>query len=150
MENAIIKPKLSFSDKARDRVVFSICLICIFLFLYTAFSKILAHARFLQGLSRAEFIGKFAEYLAWLVPASEILTAILLIVPKTCQWGLRAFIILMISFTIYILGMLFWATTLPCHCGGAIEKLNWTQHVWFNLAFIVLATFAVRLAKTRN
>lgn len=150
MESIVTKTKFQFSDKTKDRIVFGICLICMSLFLYTACSKILDHARFLNGLQRVELIGKFATYVAWLVPAVEILIAVLLLVPKTYKWGLCGFSSLMILFTCYILGMLFWATNLPCHCGGAIEKLSWTQHVWFNLAFVGLSIFALRLSKNKK
>jgi hypothetical protein len=150
METIIRKTKFQFSDKTKDHVILGICLICMALFLYTACSKILDHARFLSGLSRVELTSKFAGYIAWLVPAAEILIAALLLIPKTCKWGLYAFATLMILFTCYILGMLFWATNLPCHCGGAIEKLSWTQHVWFNLVFIGLPIFALQLIKHKN
>lgn len=150
MESTITKTKSQFSDKAKDRIVFGICLICMSLFLYTACSKILDHARFLSGLSRVELIGKFAGDIAWLVPSAEIIIAVLLLIPKTYKWGLYAFTALMILFTCYILAMLIWATNLPCHCGGAIEKLSWTQHVWFNLAFIALSIFTLRLIKHKN
>ncbi|MDB5156121.1 MAG: hypothetical protein JWR50_828, partial [Mucilaginibacter sp.] len=49
-----------------------------------------------------------------------------------------------------ILSMVLWAEKLPCHCSGAIEKLSWTQHIWFNLAFIALAISALRLSKRKT
>jgi hypothetical protein len=151
MESIITwKAKFQFSDKAREWLVLSICLICMFLFFYTAYSKILDHARFLKGLSNVELIGSFAGYLAWFVPAAEILIAILLIIPQTYKYGLYAFTSLMTLFTGYILSMMLWAAKLPCHCGGAIEKLSWTEHIWFNLAFIALSVFALRLSKNKN
>lgn len=144
------KTRFQFSNKIRERIVFSICLICMFLFLYTACSKIRDHSRFLNGLHRVEFIGKFAGYIAWFVPVAEILVAVLLLIPKTCKWGLYAFAGLMTLFTNYILAMLLWAQKLPCHCGGAIEKLSWTEHVWFNLAFIAIAILAILLSKNKK
>lgn len=57
---------------------------------------------------------------------------------------------LMTLFTGYILSMVLWAEKLPCHCGGAIEKLSWTQHIWFNLAFIALAAFALWISQSKT
>jgi hypothetical protein len=138
------------SEKAKEWVVFGICLVCMFLFLSTAYSKVVEHGRFLKGISKVVVIGGFAGYLSWLVPAAELLVAVLLIIPQTCKWGLRGFIVLMTLFTAYILSMVLWAEKLPCHCSGAIEKLSWTQHIWFNLAFIALAISALRLSKRKT
>jgi hypothetical protein len=138
---------IHFSEKFRNNIIFCICLICIFLFLYTGYSKIEDHKRFFKGLTRVAIIGPYALFISWIVPLVEIVISVLLIIPKTSKWGLYGFIILMSMFTIYIVSMVLWATKLPCHCGGAIEKLSWTQHIWFNLAFIAIAIFALRLIK---
>ncbi|MFI5140403.1 MAG: MauE/DoxX family redox-associated membrane protein, partial [Sphingobacteriales bacterium] len=128
---------------------FLICLSCIFLFLSTAHSKWADHVRFLKGLSRVTFIGGYAFYISWLVPAAEVLISLLLIIPQTYKWGLYGFTGLMTLFTGYIVSMVLWAKKLPFHCGGAIEKLSWAQHIWFNLAFIAIALFALWLSKTK-
>jgi len=151
MESMIKKQtRFQLTEKTKEWLIFSICLICVFLFLYTAYSKILEHRRFLKGLSRVELIGGFAGSISWLVPAAEILIAILMIIPKAYKLGLYAFITVMTSFTGYILSMLLWAKTLPCHCGGVIETLSWTQHIWFNLAFIAIALLALWLSKRKS
>jgi hypothetical protein len=144
------KQRFQLSNKRKEQLTLTICLLCIFLFLYTACAKIMDHRRFLNGLHHVEVIGHFALYISWLVPLAEIVIAILLIIPRTLKGGLYSFISLMTLFTVYILSMLLWASKLPCHCGGAIEKLSWGQHVFFNLAFIALAIFALRLLKTKN
>jgi hypothetical protein len=144
------KQRFQLTNKRKEQLTLAICLLCIFLFLYTACAKLMDHRRFLNGLHHVEVIGHFALYISWLIPLAEIVIAVLLIVPRTLKWGLYSFISLMTLFTVYILSMLLRAGKLPCHCGGAIEKLSWGQHVWFNLAFIALAIFALRLLKTKN
>ena len=151
MDSIISKKKrFQLTNKGKDRLILAICLICMFLFLYTACSKMIDHARFLRGLYHVKIISRFAFYISWLVPLAEVLAAILLVIPRTVKLGLYSFLGLMILFTVYILSMLLWASKLPCHCGGAIEKLSWAQHVWFNFAFIALAVFALRLLKTKD
>jgi uncharacterized membrane protein YphA (DoxX/SURF4 family) len=148
IENSIVRKTTMLTGQSKERLIFGICLICIFLFLYTGYSKILQHTRFTEGLARIKSIGSLAVYIAWFVPITEIFIAILLIIPKTYKWGLNAFVGIMTVFTGYIISMLLWAEKLPCRCGGAIEKLSWTQHIWFNLAFIAIAVFALWLSKS--
>lgn len=150
MEMSIKGAKINLSDKAKEWISFAITLLCIFLFLYTGYSKITDHARFMKGLSRVDFIGPYAVYISWVVPPAEIFVAILMIIPKTQKTGLFAFLGLMILFTLYILLVLMWADKLPCHCGGVIETLGWGQHVWFNLVFIGLSGYALWLNSETN
>lgn len=37
------------------------------------------------------------------------------------------------------------AEHVPCHCGGAISRLTWVQHIWFNIMFILMAQIAIYL-----
>lgn len=148
METIVVKNKgFKFSETAKDRIKTFIRIACMFLFMYTAYAKLVDHDRFLRGLSQVHIISGFAVYVSWFVPVSEILTFILLLVPKSVKLGFYAFTGLMLLFSIYIICALIWEKNLPCHCGGVIEKLTWMQHIWFNLAFILLAIMALRLSK---
>jgi hypothetical protein len=138
------------SDTAKERIILGIRLICMFLFLYTAHAKLVDHDRFLKGLTRVRMISSIANYISWTIPVAEIITFVFLLVPRTAKWGLYAFTGLMISFSLYILSAMLWEEKLPCHCGGVIEKLTWTQHLWFNLGFIGLAILALRLFRSNN
>lgn len=131
----------------KERIITAICWLCMALFLYTAYAKIVDHDRFLHGLTRVHLITGFAVFISFAVPIVEIIVALLLLIPQTAKIGLYSFIAVMSSFTLYILSAMIWEQNLPCHCGGAIEKLSWSQHIWFNLAFIALAILALRLNK---
>ncbi|SDF45833.1 hypothetical protein SAMN05216464_11878 [Mucilaginibacter pineti] len=144
------KPNFQFSETTKVRLPILIRLVCIFLFVYTAHAKIVDHDRFLKGLTRVHIINGYALYISWLVPIIEIIVSLLLLIPQTAKQGLIAFIGVMILFTGYILSAMIWEPVLPCLCGGAIEKLSWSQHVWFNLAFILLAILALRLINFIN
>lgn len=150
MESIIISKKTpKISDKTKELIKLILCLLCIFLFTYVAYSKLTDHQRFFDGLSKVHFISNYAVFLSWAIPISELIIAILLIVPKTQQLGLVGFIILMVLFTVYITDSLLGGKNLPCSCGGVIEKMSWKQHVWFNLAFIVIAGSALWLSKLK-
>ena len=138
------------SELTKERLIIAIRWLCMALFLYTAYAKIIDHDRFLKGLKRVHLIHGFAVLLSFAVPVVEIMVAVLLLIPKTSELGLKSFIAVMSSFTIYIVSAMIWEKKLPCHCGGAIEKLSWTQHLWFNLAFIAIAVFALLLIKLKT
>jgi hypothetical protein len=146
---SVITNRLKFhvSEQTRERTIIVIRWVCMALFVYTAYAKIIDHDRFLKGLTRVHLISGFAVVISFLVPLTEIIVALLLLIPKTAKWGLYSFATLMLIFTAYIVSALIWEKKLPCHCGGAIEKLSWSQHIWFNLAFIALAIFALWLNK---
>ncbi len=80
------------SSKTKDLIVFIICLICIFLFLTSAYDKIAEHSKFVRGLSKVAYIGSYAELIGWLVPITEVAISILLINPKTHKSGLTGFV----------------------------------------------------------
>jgi len=149
MESVITSNKLKFqvSELAKERIVIALRWLCMGLFLYTAYAKIVDHYRFLNGLAQVHIISGFAVFISFAVPVIEIFVALLLLIPQTAKVGLICFIAVMSSFTIYIISAMIWEKRLPCHCGGAIEKLSWSQHIWFNLAFIAIAIFALRLIK---
>ena len=149
MERVITNNKLKFqsSELAKERAIIVLRWLCMGLFLYTAYAKIVDHHRFLNGLTRVHIISHFAVFISFAVPLVEILVALLLLIPQTAKTGLICFIAVMSSFTIYIISAMIWEKQLPCHCGGAIEKLSWSQHIWFNLAFIAIAISALRLIK---
>ena len=148
MENAIINNAIfQFFELKKEKVIITIRWICMGLFIYTAYAKIIDHDRFLKGLTRVHLINGFAVLISFAVPIVEVIVALLLLIPQTAKTGLYSFITVMSSFTIYIISAMIWERKLPCHCGGAIEKLSWSQHIWFNLAFILIAILALRLVQ---
>jgi hypothetical protein len=143
---------LTFNSRRqiKECLIYPICLLCVFLFVYTGYTKLTDHSRFYQGLSRVDFLTPYAAVISWTVPVSELIIAAMIGIPRYYRAGLYAFLGLTTVFTVYILGMSLWASHLPCHCGGVIEKMSWGWHVWFNLVFIGLAAFALGLSKSHN
>lgn len=142
--------RFRISESAKDRIILAICWVCMALFLYTAYAKTVNHPRFLGGLTRVHLISGVAAFVSFAVPLTEVIVALLLLIPHTSKIGLYSFIAVMSSFTIYIICAMIWERKLPCHCGGAIETLSWGQHIWFNLAFIAIAIVAIRLIQLKT
>ncbi len=145
----LLNSKIStlLTEKVRDYTAFVICMLCMVLFLISAFEKVADYETFEKGLARVAFIGNYAEAIARAVPALEAGIAVLLMVPPTSRWGLYGFTGLMAVFTLYILSMLFWAEKLPCNCNLLLTHMSWGGHFLFNLGCMGLALFALKISK---
>lgn len=117
----------------------------IFLFLYTAISKISEYYTFRTILLKSPLIKPYAGPLSWLLPVTEIITSILLFLPFTRKFGLILSLGLMAIFTIYVTYMVLFVPNLPCSCGGVLKELSWNQHIIFNLFFTALGILALWL-----
>ncbi len=115
----------------------------IFLFVYTASSKILDYSSFLSALSASPLIGNKAKLLTIGLPPVEIGVAVLLLLPKTRLIGFYGSTILLILFTVYIAYMLLFVPHLPCSCGGVLKNFSWTSHLLFNIVFVGLSIIGV-------
>jgi hypothetical protein len=130
-------------------IVEVISFLYITLFIYAAMTKILDYEKFQVQLNQSPLLMAFTNWIAIGIPAIELLIAALLI---TSRYRLIAFYMsftLMVVFTVYILVILSFADHVPCSCGGILEKMGWTEHLFFNIAFVALAAWAV-LLNTKN
>ena len=116
-----------------------ISFLLILLFVYAAFSKLLEYDSFKIQLVNSPFLKPVSGIIVWLVPAIELIIAVMLTVTYTRKKGLYVSFILLLIFTLYIAGMLLSGINLPCSCGGILQQLTWKQHLLFNLFFIILA-----------
>lgn len=127
-----------------------ICNLFVFLFLYTAISKYHEFHSFRNILAKSPLIGNFSFVIAWLLPAVELLTAVLLLITRTRSLGLYFSFFLMSLFTVYIGYMIAFTPHLPCSCGGVIRKMSWQGHLFFNLCLTVLGAVGISLEKKQN
>lgn|SRR5690606_32367536 len=132
-------PRTGFSAATKATLAYGVSLSFVVLFLYTVYHKAMGIETFKAGIENIPLLGIYPEWTAWGVLGSEALVSLLLIWPDTNRLGLWGATFLMIVFTLYISAMLLFSSQLPCHCGGAIEKFTWTQHLLFNCGFIALA-----------
>ena len=122
-----------------------ICSLLVLLFVYTGVAKMMDFSTFHLQLGKSPFITKYADAVAWTLPAGELVVALLLFFNKTRLLGLYASLFLMTMFTAYIYAMLNYSYDLPCSCGGIIAKMTWTQHLWFNAGFVALSIIGILL-----
>ncbi|HSZ33189.1 MAG TPA: MauE/DoxX family redox-associated membrane protein [Puia sp.] len=121
----------------------------ILLFVYAASSKLFDYQNFKAQLGRSPLLARFWNWI-WIVPTVEILIALLLPFQKTKLLGLYASFSLMTMFTAYIFAILQFSEFIPCSCGGVLSKMSWTEHMWFNIVFILLALSGILLKSKRS
>ena len=122
----------------------------ILLFLYAGVSKLLDFENFSYQLAQSPLLGAFASQIAWMVPAVELLIALLLMAKRFRVVALYASFALMCTFTAYIFITLNFSDFVPCSCGGVLETMSWKQHLIFNLFFIVLAGLTILLCRRKG
>ncbi len=135
---------------ARTTFINSVAAAFIFLFIYTALSKLMAFTSFKATLQQWPLIKNYASVIAWILPVTELLISLLLFIPFSRLAGLYSSLAVMIMFTLYIGYMLVFSSNLPCSCGGVLKQLTWKQHLLFNIFFTLLAAIAAGLEKQRK
>lgn len=131
----------------RTTIIETIVFLYAILFIYTGISKLLDYSVFKESIADSPILGPIAKPIAWGLPRVEFVITLLLIIPRWRLKGLYSSLLLMISFTIYVVGILLFNKKLPCSCGGILQQLTWPQHVVFNVAFTLLAIWAIVLLR---
>ncbi|MBN8861264.1 MAG: hypothetical protein J0H29_22930 [Sphingobacteriales bacterium] len=121
--------------------------ILILLFTYTSLGKLLNHKGFAVALESIPALKNHTETIAWLLPVCELLIAFLLFIPATRILGLYASLLALVMLTGYLICMVSFMRELPCNCGGVINRLSWKQHIMFNMFFLIINIFVLRVNK---
>jgi hypothetical protein len=120
-----------------------ICGLFMLLFVYAACSKLLDYQKFVVQLDKSPMLAPYAHLVSWAIPSLELSIAGLLLFKRFQQLALYAAFSLMVIFSAYIVVILNLSEYIPCSCGGILENMNWTQHLYFNLAFVLLGVIGV-------
>lgn len=124
-----------------------IAMLFIVLFTYAAITKLIDLENFKIQIGQSPLLSAYTEIVAVGVPITEIFIVVLLFMPKWRVTGLYFSFLLMICFTTYIYIILNYSEFIPCSCGGILEKMDWKQHLIFNVFCIIIALLAVILSK---
>jgi hypothetical protein len=125
----------------------AVTVLYIILFLYTGIDKITNYLVFREQLEVSAILTYVATLIASILPCVELITVVLLAIPKLRLKGLYVSLCLMVIFTGYIVAILCFDKDLPCSCGGLISQLSWKQHLIFNTLFIALAILGIYTEK---
>lgn len=127
-----------------------ICFLFILLFTYAAVMKLMDVQKFTVQIGKSPLLTDFAGVVAWGIPITELLIAVMLAVTRFRLWGLYASFGLMTMFTAYIIAILQFSEHIPCSCGGVLESMGWTEHLVFNIGFVLLGLAGVILHSNRE
>lgn len=133
------------TTQLKNHIVNGIVYAYILLFTYAAISKLLDFENFQVQLGQSPLLSAFADLVAWGIISIELLISFLLIYNKTKTLALYIAFGLMTMFTAYIFIILNFSTYIPCSCGGVLEKMGWTEHLLFNIGFIIIAALGIFL-----
>jgi len=139
---------MKWSTSIRKIIIEVICYFFASMFVYAAVSKILEFDNFQAQLGQSVILGAYAGVVSYGVLTAELAAALLLVIPKYRTVALICSFILMASFTVYIFIILNFSPSIPCSCGGILEKMGWKEHLIFNI--ICLAAAATGLLLHRS
>lgn len=141
---------MKLSDFNKNKVIVAVSYLYIILFVYASISKLLDFENFQIQLGQSPILSAYAGVVSIAVIVFELVLAGLLLFKRTRLIGFYGSFSLMVCFTVYIFLILNYSEFIPCSCGGVLEKLGWTEHLIFNIAFIVLAFLAIILIQENN
>lgn len=113
------------------------------LFVYASVSKVTDVQKFRIQLGQSPMLTAFAGIVSITIPAIELIIAGMLAFSKTRLYGLYASFTLMVMFTAYIVAITQFSEFVPCSCGGILQRMGWTEHLIFNIGFVVLGIVGV-------
>lgn len=120
-------------------------IILIILFSYTAYHKLIDLDFFRQTLMKSTLIEEYQiDFLLYFVPIIELLTIFLLIAEKYI-FGLYMSLLLMLTFTIYLIVMNNFSFYKGCSCGGIFNELSYFEHIAANISFILISLIGIFL-----
>ena len=125
--------------------------VLILLWTYTGLDKLIRFEESRKAFHNQTFPGELAEVLAYVIPITELLIALLLLFSITRWWGYLGSILLLSVFTTYV--GLIWVGAfprVPCNCAGILESLGWAEHFVLNLGFIGVTVWGLNNLKCKN
>lgn len=132
-----------------QKIPWMVSLLFILLFVYAGVIKLLEGKMFYNNIRNSPFFGgeTLAAIAAIVIPVCEIAIAFLIAWRRTRLIGFYGALAIIFLFTGYTVAILFFATTVPCSCGGIISLLSWKQHLVFNLVLLLLTILSIAFLK---
>lgn len=129
-------------NKNKKHIILFFQVLIFLLFLYSAVSKASTFEIFVNNLDKSLFFETFnTSYLAKAVIIVEFVIPILLFFKSTEKAGYIISFLLLLLFTGYIFLMYAFSPFMPCSCGGLIGQLSWSQHIIFNIIFMIMSLY---------
>lgn len=122
-----------------------ISVLLIILFVHAGLIKWLDYSTFRSQIASYPLLSPFAGLIAWVFPAIEIATAVLLVSARTRTLGLSLSLGLMTMLSGYIIFLLSAAVDAPCACQALFGLTSWPTQLKFNMIFMLIALLGLLL-----
>jgi len=122
----------------------------ILLFVYAALMKVIDYQKFRIELGKSPLLNGYAGIISIAIPGIELLISLLIAIKRFQYYALYLAFILMAIFSAYIVAILNFSPYVPCSCGGILQNMTWTQHLFFNVGFILLGAIAILIYPDRK
>ena len=140
----------TYNNRKRNGLLF-VTGTLIILFFYTSVTKLLDMEEFRRQLGNQTLPGWSVGPLLWLIPISELLVSVFLVVRSTRTIGFYGSTILMLLFTGYVgLVLLNVFGRVPCSCSNLIRNMGFEAHFFFNLFFLTLSIIGIYMSNTQR
>lgn len=119
-------------------------LLLLALFLYSGWSKVIGLRSFRLNLARSPLLEvEVIWLLTYLLPAVELIAAMLLLFERTKSLGFLLCFFLMVFFSLYLISLATIFTNVPCSCGGILGGMSYPVHIAFNIFFTLVALVGI-------
>lgn len=115
------------------------------LFFYTGMHKVIDFETFYGTLVQSRLLSRYTDVFAFLLPLVELIAIILLWIDKLFLKGLYFSLILLVSFTLYLIVLNNFSLIDGCSCGGIFNRMDYTWHLITNVFFVFLNITAIFL-----
>lgn len=114
--------------------------VLVIIWTYSGLEKLLDWNRSWNAFHNQTFPSDLADILSYVVPISELVLALLLVLGNTRWWGLMGSLLLLTVFATYV-GLVWWGAfpRVPCNCAGFMESMGWGAHLVMNLFLLSMA-----------
>jgi len=130
----------------REAILMTLAALLAVMFFYAACSKLIDMPLTRFQMHGQVFPKNLADVLAWLVPLTELMITLSLLLSPTRLLGFYASLSLLLLFSIYIAITMSGAFgKIPCSCGGVLGNLGYWTHLVFNLGFMFLAGLGIAI-----
>jgi len=116
------------------------------LFAIAAVDKLEDYAKFHLQLQRFPVHQSVLYAEAWVIPVTELIVAVFLLVPVTRLKGLFASLFLLSLYTLYLVFMLETRFYCNCNCGEPFQSLSLKMHIALTLASVFVTGVGVVLS----
>ncbi|MEN5055726.1 MauE/DoxX family redox-associated membrane protein [Sphingobacterium kitahiroshimense] len=127
----------------KRKITIAILIFIGILFMYAGISKLLDYSNFVVQLDNSPLIpDRMTNLIALGLPSVEILVAGALCFDSTRKASVLLTFGIMLTFTIYLIILVTFFSSVPCSCGGILGKMSYPIHIIFNIIVTAMSAFA--------